>query len=232
MPGSRPAGPRLSHVPPSDEGALDGRIIELIESAHRAEPWALGSTLLAIARRLDLPEPALLDRLRTLVEDGRLVRRFGYFALSGHTVVLSPGQQAFFASLLADDETSAAIAYASLASDVRNSDVAGIAKAFDTLLATGALIRIGDDCYRGAQIVAMRRQIEAHFRANVRLTVAEFRDLARTTRKHAVPLLEWFDERGVTSRDGVDRVRGDASSVVNEGGDSHDQLQRDQHDHD
>lgn len=222
----------MSHVPPSEEGALDGRIIELIESAHRAEPWALGSTLLALARRLDLPEPPLLDRLRTLVEDGRLVRRFGYFALSGHTVVLSPEQQAFFAALLPEDDMPAPIAYASLASDVRSSGVAGIAKAFDTLLATGALIRVGNDCYRGAQIAAMRRQIEAHFRGNARLTVAEFRDFARTTRKHAVPLLEWFDDRGVTSRDGVDRVRGDASSVVNERSDSHDELQRNQHDHD
>jgi selenocysteine-specific elongation factor len=214
----------LSHIPASEEGALDARIIELIESAHRAEPWALGSTLLALARRLEVPEPPLLDRLRTLVEDGRLVRRFGYFALSGHTVVLSSEQQAFFAALLPDDETPAPIVYASLASDVRSSGVAGVAKALDTLLATGALIRVGNDCYRGAQIAAMRRQIEAHFRGNERLTVAEFRDLARTTRKHAVPLLEWFDERGVTSRDGIDRVRGDAPLVVNEGSDAYDQL--------
>jgi selenocysteine-specific elongation factor len=224
MPGNRPAGSRLSHIPPSEAGTLDGRIIELIESAHRAEPWALGSTLLALARRLDLPEPPLLDRLRTLVEDGRLVRRFGYFALSGHTVVLSPEQQAFFASLLAEDETPAPIAYAIIAGDVRSSDIAGIAKAFDTLLATGALIRVGNDCYRGAHVVAMQRLIEAHFRANVRLTVAEFRDFARTTRKHAVPLLEWFDDRGVTSRDGVDRVRGGAPLVANEGSDAHDEL--------
>jgi selenocysteine-specific elongation factor len=214
----------LSYVPAPEEGVLDVRIIELIESAHRAEPWALGSTLLALARRLDVPEPPLLDRLRTLVEDGRLVRRFGYFALSGHTVALSPEQQAFFALRLPEDEAPEPIVYATLATGVRSSDVAGIAKAFDTLLATGALIRIGNDCYRGAQIAAMRRQIEAHFRTNVRLTVAEFRDLARTTRKHAVPLLEWFDDRGVTLRDGVDRVRGAGSSVVNEGGDSHDQL--------
>jgi selenocysteine-specific elongation factor len=224
MPGSRPARPRVSYLPAPEDDALDGRITELIESAHRAEPWALGSTLLTLARRLDLPEPPLLDRLRTLVEDGRLVRRFGYFALSGHSVVLTPEQQAFFATLLPEGEAPAPIAYATLATGVRSSDVAGIAKAFDTLLATGALIRVGNDYYRGAQIAAMRRQIEAHFRTHVRLTVAEFRDFARTTRKHAVPLLEWFDDSGVTSREGVDRVRGAASLVVNEGGDSHDQL--------
>ncbi len=34
------------------------------------------------------------------------------------------------------------------------------------------------------------------------MTAAEFRDLIGTSRKYAVPLLEWLDARGVTLRNG------------------------------
>jgi selenocysteine-specific elongation factor len=34
------------------------------------------------------------------------------------------------------------------------------------------------------------------------MTAADFRDLLGTSRKYAVPLLEWLDGRGVTIRSG------------------------------
>ena len=37
-------------------------------------------------------------------------------------------------------------------------------------------------------------------------TVADFRDGLAITRKYAVPLLEWMDARGITSREGEGRV--------------------------
>jgi selenocysteine-specific elongation factor len=36
--------------------------------------------------------------------------------------------------------------------------------------------------------------------------MAQFRDLVGTSRKYAVPLLEWFDASGVTIRNGDVRV--------------------------
>jgi selenocysteine-specific elongation factor len=34
------------------------------------------------------------------------------------------------------------------------------------------------------------------------ITVSAFREALGTSRKYAVPLLEWFDQRGVTRREG------------------------------
>ncbi|HEY3675898.1 MAG TPA: SelB C-terminal domain-containing protein [Candidatus Tumulicola sp.] len=195
--------------------SLDERILELTAAVHSTEPWSLGVTSLALARRLEVQETVLLADLARLVEAGALVRRFGYFALPGHAVALSAQQRELFEPLLPaeGDETPAAVSFASVSAAVRSAGVEGASKAFDTLLAIGALVRIGDDCYRGSQLAAMRREIDAHFRKHARLTVAEFRDLAGTTRKHAVPLLEWFDRCGVTRREGVDRTRGDADAI-------------------
>jgi selenocysteine-specific elongation factor len=39
-------------------------------------------------------------------------------------------------------------------------------------------------------------------REHGRMTAAEFRDLLGTTRKYAVPLLEWLDAHAVTIRNG------------------------------
>jgi selenocysteine-specific elongation factor len=192
--------------------SLDERVLALVEAAHRVEPWSLGVTSLALSRRLEIAEPLLLADLARLVLDGRLERRFGYYAAPAHAVALTAEQLAFFERLLPNegDATPSPLAYAVLSSAVRSGSVDGVSKAFDTLLATGALVRVGDDCYRGSQLAEIRRRVDAHFRNRERLTVAEFRDLAGTTRKHAVPLLEWFDASGVTRRDGIDRIRGDA----------------------
>jgi selenocysteine-specific elongation factor len=204
-------------VTASDPGggpSIDERIVELTAAVHRAEPWSLGVTSLALARRLGVQETALLVELSRMVAAGSLERRFDYFALPGHAIALSPQQRELFASLLPpeSDESPSRVDYYWLAYSVRNSEIAGIAKAFDTLLATGVLVRIGNSCYRGSQVAAMLRKIETHFRAHSRLTVAEFRDLVGTTRKYAVPLLAWFDQNGVTRRDGDGRVSGTAGA--------------------
>jgi selenocysteine-specific elongation factor len=38
--------------------------------------------------------------------------------------------------------------------------------------------------------------------------VSEFKDAAKTSRKYAVPLLEYFDRKGITRRQGDFRVAG------------------------
>ncbi len=70
----------------------------------------------------------------------------------------------------------------------------------------GRLVRIADDLvYLPAQIA----QIEAGLgELGDDFTVAAFRDAFGMTRRHAVPLLEWLDRRGVTERRGdVRRLR-------------------------
>jgi selenocysteine-specific elongation factor len=48
--------------------------------------------------------------------------------------------------------------------------------------------------------------VEQFLRSNKQMTMAQFRDLIGTSRKYAVPLLEWFDARGITLRSGDYRM--------------------------
>ncbi|WP_374713289.1 selenocysteine-specific translation elongation factor [Symbiobacterium terraclitae] len=73
----------------------------------------------------------------------------------------------------------------------------------------GEAVRVGDDLIVAAAAMeeAVRRTRE-HLRQHGRVTVAEFRDLLGTSRKYALPLLEWLDEQRITRRAGDERLPG------------------------
>lgn len=73
----------------------------------------------------------------------------------------------------------------------------------------GEAVRVGDDLIMAAAAMeeAARRTRE-HLKAQGKISVAEFRDLLGTTRKYALPLLEWMDEQKITRRAGDERLPG------------------------
>jgi selenocysteine-specific elongation factor len=73
-------------------------------------------------------------------------------------------------------------------------------------------VKVNEELYRGTQIAHNRARLEAFLRERGQMTMAEFRDVIATSRKYAVPLLEWFDARGVTVRSGDYRMLRSASS--------------------
>ncbi|MBV9718835.1 MAG: selenocysteine-specific translation elongation factor [Candidatus Eremiobacteraeota bacterium] len=175
-----------------------------LEEAQRREPWSMGMTSLALARATGIPESTLVRIAEHYVAEGSLVNRAGYFATIQHQPLLAPQQRAFFEHLLPVDEEQpfVPIPFAGAVGAVKQSQIPGLSKALDMLLVRGELVKVGDDLYRGSQISRIRARVEAHFRANIRMSAAEFRDMLGTSRKYAVPLLEWLDGHGVTIRNG------------------------------
>lgn len=188
--------------------ALLERALDAAGQLHRSEPWAMGATSLALSRALGVEEPLLLRVLGAYAEEGRIAHRGGYFALPDHTPKLSAEQQAFFEEYAPADPGSpfTPAPLQQVVAAVKQSRITGIAKAFDTLLAKGALVKVGDDLYRGTQIAQIHARTEQFLRSNKQMTMAQFRDLIGTSRKYAVPLLEWFDARGITVRSGDYRM--------------------------
>ena len=138
------------------------------------------------------------------VETGRLVHRGGYYATVAHRPALTPDQTAFFEHIVTVDDTQPflPIPFAGVAAAMKGAHLPGVARAFETLLAHGTLVSVGDDLYRGAQIDAISARVEVHLGKVERMTASEFRDLLGTSRKYAVPLLEWLDAHAITIRSG------------------------------
>jgi len=184
------------------------RALEFLQQQQHAEPWSMGATSLMLSRALGIHEGLLLRVLDAFAEDGRIAHRAGYFSTVDHTPALTAEQQRFFHDALASDPANplVPVPLAEVVTKVKQSRVTGISKAFDTLLAKGALVKVGDELYSGMQIATIRARVEHFLRTNKQMTMAQFRDLIGTSRKYAVPLLEWFDARGITVRSGDYRM--------------------------
>jgi selenocysteine-specific elongation factor len=81
---------------------------------------------------------------------------------------------------------------------------AGVArKALTKLVAAHSVVRLGPDLHFSAPaVVAARERIVDYLKANGTMLAKDARDVLGTSRKYAVPLLEYFDAQGLTKRDG------------------------------
>lgn len=65
----------------------------------------------------------------------------------------------------------------------------------------GKLVEIGEELYISTEVVEKAKDLlRSHFSEQAILTVAQFRDLLNTTRKYALPLLEYLDRQKITIR--------------------------------
>ncbi|HUY11994.1 MAG TPA: selenocysteine-specific translation elongation factor [Candidatus Dormibacteraeota bacterium] len=198
--------------------ALLALVLKILAQHHESAPWAMGKTSLALAKELQIEERLLQRHLAAFAADGRIDARHGYYALTDREPRLTAEQDAFFAACLQREASAALlpIPVVDLESAVRGSQIVGIGQAYETLLAQGALVRVGEDLYRGAQIAVIRERVERYLQEQQQMTMAQFRTLIGSSRKYAVPLLEWLDSRGITVRSGDLRMlrgRGRNASV-------------------
>ena len=79
--------------------------------------------------------------------------------------------------------------------------------ALQILIDEGALLRLKDNIvYHRHALREAENLLKEHLSRNNEITAAEFRDLLGITRKHAIPLLEYFDTARITLRLGDIRV--------------------------
>ncbi len=70
-----------------------------------------------------------------------------------------------------------------------------------------SIVRINDSLYLFQDTLeGIRTDLKKHLEEKSEITMAEFRDLAKTSRKFAVPLMEYFDSQRLTQRVGDKRV--------------------------
>jgi selenocysteine-specific elongation factor len=194
----------VAYVDGAAADVLSARIRQALARREAEAPWVLGTTSLALARELEVEETFLVRILAADVEDGRIGARAGYYMSVGHRPQLSAEQRAFFDRLVPGDprQTLVPAVLADVVAELRRAKIPGLLQAFDTLIETGALVKVGVDLYRGSQITEIRRRLEEAIRRDGPITLARFRDAVGTTRKYVVPLMEWLDATGVTIRDG------------------------------
>jgi selenocysteine-specific elongation factor len=167
-------------------------------------PWKLGSAIEEIAAGVGVSK-SLAERLSASWRDERrIARRAAMWHLPDFAPRLTPEQRAFFEKALAADPSS--FVPASHEAVVKAADatqIVGLRDALESLVAAGGLVKIGDDLYRKSQIRRARSAVvEIMSRGPAGATMATLRDAFGTSRRYALPLLEYFDSVGLTVRIG------------------------------
>ncbi|MEG0331902.1 MAG: selenocysteine-specific translation elongation factor [Clostridium sp.] len=72
---------------------------------------------------------------------------------------------------------------------------------FTSLVESGLFVRLPEEIFLMKEYLdAAREMVINHIKANGEITASEFRDLVGTSRKYAVPILEYFDSEKTTKR--------------------------------
>ncbi|MEW6308932.1 MAG: selenocysteine-specific translation elongation factor [Bacillota bacterium] len=186
------------------------RLIAEVESFHRRERLKTHQAKEDLRTRGmgGLEAKVFNALLADLAAQGTITVDRDRVALAGHAVRLAPAEAHARAKLealyregdLAPPDTATAVAEAKL-------PPALVRSLLSLLVEEGLLTKVADDVFFHRDAVAKAWPlVEGRLREVGQLTVAEARDLFGTSRKHALPLLEYFDGVGLTRRSGDVRV--------------------------
>lgn len=204
-------------VPLTDKIYLHGDYLRILEEKlrafltqyHGANPLKLGARREEVAGKLfSRVEQAAADRVMDyFAARGSIRMTNGHCSLPEFTLAFTPKQQALRQTLMekyrqADytpPEKSALIAEYGRDKDFQ--------KVLDFLLDEGDLVPVDGELYFTKECMEKAAALFAELNAkNGAVTLAEFRDAIGASRKYAMAILEYWDKRGVTRKNGDART--------------------------
>lgn len=178
-----------------------------LSAHHEAQPMRSGMSREELRSRLSRQMDAKgfnlvlgrLDAAGTLVSEGGRVRLARHEAR--FTEEQERAREALKAGLLRDPFNAPSF------EELKNGLPPRVAQeVWEALIDNGIVVRIAADVFLHRQAVHTAiEKVRAHLAEHGQMTAAQFRDLLGTTRKYAVPLLEYLDAQRVTRRVGDTR---------------------------
>lgn len=183
--------------------------VDAVAAFHKAQPDRSGLSKEILRQKLELADKDFETILAAWLADGTLINSGGIIALKTHADKHGGWQQELMA------KAAAALADVGLISvdpallgEKMTLPPDKIKAAHDTLIRAGLLIRIGDMFVYSKTMQYIVQVIHKHFQENDTLTVAELRDKLNTSRKIALPIIEYLDMNKYTTRQGDLRYPG------------------------
>ena len=137
-----------------------------------------------------------------------LINVEGGFALKSHSVVLSDSD-ASLAKILEDSVKQAGCAILN-AKELSSENPKITLEILYILKGEGKIIEVGRGLWiHGDVLDKLKDDLCLFFTANPQLNVSDFKTITNTTRKSAIPLLEYSDKHGLTERVGNSRIKGE-----------------------
>ncbi|MGQ9598814.1 MAG: selenocysteine-specific translation elongation factor [Anaerolineae bacterium] len=188
-------------------GALRERTEALLAEYHGQFPLRAGMPREEVKSRLSRYVPGMTPRLfheivNRAIAEGWLAEAGGSLRLASHQATFTARQQQAVDRLL---DTFRQNPY--ITPSVAQCEEQIGSQVLNALLEQGRLIRLSEDVIVLAETYEeMRDRVISHLKEHGTITVAQVRDLFNTSRKYALALLGYMDEKRITRRVGDDRV--------------------------
>ena len=184
------------------------KLLDIVGEFHRSRPESPGLSSEQLLETSGLKKDVFDGLLKMLISQGKLVERKRRLALPEHQETFSDDEQKLLGSVESLFKTrpfkppkldEVARGIAAKPEDVR--------KALKILLEQELLIRVDKDLLFHREAVERARQLLTEYiQKEGGLESVKFKYLLDTTRKFAIPLLDYFDRIGVTRRVGYTRL--------------------------
>ena len=193
------------HVDTAEQ--LRQRLGTLVGDFHRRQPESPGIGREQLQIDADLRKDVFDHVLRLLLSEGGLVERKGRLALPQHREQFNDAEQELLAKVeeLFRNRPFDPPGVSEVADATRKAPPE-VERAMRLLVEQQHLVRVDQKLHFHAEAVATARErLIAYIQENGGLESVKFKYLLDTTRKYAIPLLDYFDKIGVTRRVGYTR---------------------------
>ncbi|NPV60646.1 MAG: selenocysteine-specific translation elongation factor [Actinobacteria bacterium] len=198
------------YVPPAILSDLQDQMARLAADMHAANPLRAGVEKEALRRRLDsgMGVDVFDVLLRSAVSAGRLEVEGGRVREAGKGVTLGEKEREQKEALLrAIREGGFAPPLFKELMDITGLEKSKLRDMLNLLLEEGEVEQVNPDYFLATgKIAEAEERIRSHLESQGSLAVPQLKDMLGASRKYAIPLLEFFDRRRVTRREGDVRV--------------------------
>ena len=192
-------GPKL-YIHSDSAGSLEKRLLDIVGEFHRTRPESPGIELERFYGASGLRKDVFDGLIKRLISQGKLVERKHRLALPAHREMFSEDEQkllesveSLFRSRLFSPPQRQEVIENTAAS------VEQVEKILRILLEQGRVVQAEKDLFFHSDAVEKARQILISFiNKEGRLESVKFKYLLDTSRKFAIPLLDYFDHIGIT----------------------------------
>ena len=181
------------------------KIIETLTAFHSAEPLLAGQNASQLRRELKLDETGFEKLENRLITEGQLAKEGNLLRLASHEIQFSEEEETAKERLekLFLEAGMNTPTFNELSTHLPDYTPQLLESTFFALLNLGQFVKIADNFFIHKTVFEeIQELLTTYLRKNDTISVAEFRETAQTSRKYAVPFLEYCDSRNLTIRDG------------------------------
>ena len=183
---------------------LKNSIHNFLKKYHAKNPLNAGAQKEEIRQHLSCENSILEALLQSMLDDKSISQKGELFLNPNFSITLSSEDDSLQNSILnqLDQEGFTSSTLAQLSLKTGNSKEK-LMQVLNVAEQQGKLLRIdGKLMFTQKNFIILREKVNQFFSNHPEMSVLEFKELAHTSRKYAVPLLEYFDKKKITYREG------------------------------